>query len=304
MKRLLTTFIVLLFGAVLMSHAAAKPLRIITTTPELADLTRRIGGERVQVESLARGTEDIHNVPQRPSFVPKLNRADAVVLVGMELEHTFLPALTEVAQNPKILKGREGYIDCSDGLQPLQIPTTLTRAEGELHPYGNPHYVMDPRKGALIADNITKGLSKIDPQNRALYETHRDAFKKELETRLQAWQALASPLKGTKIVTHHKDMVYLSDFLGLDERGTVELKPGIPPTPSHLQQLIQRMKAEAVTILVREIQYSEKTADWIASQTGARVAVITTMGGAFEDTRDYFGFIDRNIRAILEAAKR
>lgn len=282
--------------------AYGRPLRVIATVPDLADIARRIGGAHVQVESLARGTEDIHNVPQKPSFLPKLNRADAVVLVGLELEHAFLPALLEAAQNPRVLRGRDGYIDCSPGLKPLDVPSSLSRAEGELHPLGNPHYTMDPREGFRIAGHIAAGLSRVDPAHRVDYEKNRDRFRGDLEDRLAGWRSRAAPLQGMKAVSHHKDMAYLADFLGLVMAGTVELKPGIPPTPTHIERLVRRMKEERVTLLIREIQFSRKTADWIAAQSGARIADISTMAGAFPDTGDYFGFIDRNVRSILEAA--
>ncbi len=297
MKRLL----ILLLGLVSFTQAAS--LRVVTTVPELADITRRIGGEHVQVESLARGREDIHNVPQRPSFIPKLNRADAVVLVGLELEHAFLPALLETAQNPKLLKGRDGHIDCSKGIKPLEVPEDLSRAQGELHPFGNPHYTMDPRQGFTIADTIMEGLSRLDSTHRAEFEKNRNAFKNELTLKLLAWREASKPLRGLKVVTHHPDLVYLSDFLGLQSMGTVEPKPGIPPTPAYLERLIHTMRVENVNVLVREIQYGPKTAEWIAQQTGAHIAEIATMGGAFPGTQDYFGFIDHNIRSILDAIK-
>jgi zinc/manganese transport system substrate-binding protein len=278
-------------------------LRIVATTPDLADITRQIGGDQVNVESLAKGTEDIHAVPQRPSFLPKLNRADAVVLIGLEAEHAFLPALLEVAQNPNILRGKPGYIDCSLGLPPQDIPATLSRAEGELHPQGNPHYNFDPRHGGLIADNIARGLTRIDPAHARLYAQNLDAFKNVLALKQAEWKGLAAPLKGMKAISHHADMVYLADDLGLDLVGTVELKPGIPPTPRHLEELVQTMKADHVRLILHEIQYPSDTAEWLAQHTGAKIADIATMGNAFPDSKTYFGMIDHNIRAIVEAAK-
>ncbi len=297
-------FIMALLAAISVGTSPAlAALRIVTTTPELADITRRIGGNLVQVESLAKGTEDIHNIPQRPSFLPKLNQADAVVLVGLELEHTFLPALSDVAQNPKILRDREGYIDCSDGVNRLEAPTNFSRAQGELHPLGNPHYNMDPRYGGLMADNITKGLIRIDPAHQETYEKNREVFKKEWETKLTEWQAMAAPAKGVKAVSHHKDMTYFGDFLGLQLVGMVELKPGIPPTPTHLEELAIKMKQQKVPLLIREIQFPDQTARWLAQQTGARIAPIATMGGAFSDSHTYFGFVEHNIRSVVDALK-
>jgi zinc/manganese transport system substrate-binding protein len=298
-KRLcLTAFLGL--GIHLPIHAA---LRIVATTPDLADITRQVGGDFVKVESLARGTEDIHSVPQRPSFLPKLNRADGVVLQGLEVEHAFLPALLEVAQNPRILRGRPGYLDCSEKVKVLEVPVDLSRAQGELHPLGNPHYNVDPRNGGLIADTITEGLSRLDPTHAADFGRNRDAFKKALAAKMAEWEKLIGPVRGMKAVSHHQDMTYLADFLGLQLVGTVELKPGIASTPTHLEKLAQQMKAEKVPLILREAQYTDKTARWLAQQTGARIAAVATMAGAFPDSSTYFGMIEHNFRAIVDALK-
>lgn len=291
---------VLLFSGVLPSMAT---LRIVAATPDLADITRRIGGDLVKVDALAKGTEDIHAVPQRPSFIPKLNQADGVVLIGLEAEHAFLPALLEVAQNPNILRGAKGYIDCSEELSPLDVPTNVSRSEGELHPLGNPHYNFDPRKGELIAETITKGLSRLDPSHAGVYEKNRDAFKNELKNKMVEWERMIVPLRGMKAVSHHADMVYFAEFLGLKLVGTVELKPGIPPTPKHLEELVQMMKAENVSLIIHEIQYPKNTSEWIAAQTGAKIADIATMAGAFPDSKTYFGMVEHNIKSVLDAIK-
>jgi len=300
---LLSTIRTTLTVLVLFSAQAFATLRIVATTPDLADITRQIGGDQVKVESLAKGTEDIHAVPQRPSFLPKLNQADAVVLIGLEAEHAFLPALLEVAQNPNILRGKPGYIDCSEGLAPMDVPATVSRAEGELHPEGNPHYNFDPRKGPMIADNIAKGLSRIDPTHAALYAQNRDEFKKSLAAKQAEWKTLIAPLQGVKAVCHHADMVYFANYLGVNLVGTVELKPGIPPPPKHLEELAQLMKSEHVPLIIHEIQYPSDTAQWLAQQTGAKIADIATMGNAFPDSKTYLGMIDHNIRAIVAAVK-
>ncbi len=298
LKRILLLGLVTCFA--LPAHAM---LKIVATVPDLADITRQIGGKDVKVESLAKGTEDIHQVPQRPSFVPKLNQADGVVLIGLEAEHVFLPALLEVAQNPNILRGRPGYIDCSEDLSPMNVPKTLSRAEGELHPLGNPHYNFDPRKGGMIADAITKGLSRLDPVHAASFAQNRDTFKKELATKMEEWNRLSAPAHGKKAVSHHADMVYFADYMGLSLVDTVELKPGIPPTAKHLEELAQLMKQEKVPLIIREIQYPDNNARWLMDQTGAKTAAIATMAGAFPDSGTYFGMIEHNIRAVVDALK-
>lgn len=293
----------LALAALLAAAPVSAKLSVVATTPDLADLARRVGGERVTVDSLAKGTEDLHAIPQRPSFVPRLNRADAVVALGLDAEHAFLPALLDVAQNPRILRDAPGFIDCSRGLVTLDAPKTLDRSEGEQHPHGNPHYNVDPRNGALIADNLADGLARLDPAGAAAYRANAAAFKKELAARLEAWRKVAAPLKGLKAVSQHRDMVYFADFLGLVMIGETEPKPGIAPTPKHLAELSERMKAEGARLIVREAHYGPGPAKWLAERTGAKVAVVAVMGGAFPDTKDYLGMIEHNVRALLEAVK-
>lgn len=293
----------LALALLLWAQPAGAALRVVATIPDLADLARRVGGERVVVESLAKGTEDLHAVPQRPSFLPRLNRADALVVLGLEAEHSFIPALLEVAQNPRILPDAPGYIDCSRGVRAMDVPSKLDRAEGEQHAHGNPHYNVDPRNGGLIADNLAEGFSRLDPAGAERYRRNAAAFKAELERRLAAWRELVAPLKGVKAVSQHRDMVYLADFAGLVMIGETEPKPGIAPTPRHLAALAERMKAEGARVIIREAHYSPAVANWLAERTGAKIASVAVMAGAFPDARDYLGMIDRNIRAIVRAAE-
>ncbi len=298
MKRIICFFIAIISLTVLPNLSWAK-LRIVATTPDLADIAKQIGGEQVDVESLAKGTEDIHTVPQRPSFVPKLNRADAVVLLGFDAEHAFLPALLDVAQNPALMPGKNGYIDCSVGIKPLDVPAIISRAEGEQHPLGNPHYNIDPRNGAVIAKTISSALARLDPSHGDVFVKNENAFESKLKGRLEEWNNERKTLIGTKAVSYHPSMAYLADYLGIKMVGTLEPKPGIAPTPKHLEELVQRMKLENATLILREVQYSDQTASWLAAQTGAKVATVATMGGAFPDSGSYIGMIAHNIRAIV-----
>lgn len=293
----------LLPALLLAASPAAAALRVVATTPDLADVARRVGGARVSVESLAKGTEDLHAIPQRPSFLPRLNRADALVALGLDAEHAFLPALLQVAGNARILPGEPGYVDCSLGLRPLDVPAVMDRSEGEQHPHGNPHYNVDPRNGALIADNLAAGFARLDPEGAQAYRAGAAAFKKELAARIAGWREEAAHLRGLKAVSQHRDMVYLADFLGLVMIGETEPKPGIPPTPRHLAALVEKMKAEDARLVVREAHYAPGPARWLAEKTGAKVAVVAMMGGAFPGTRDYFAMIERNVKALAEAGR-
>jgi len=291
------------------SRAAAAKLRVVATLPELADIVARVGGDLVAVDVLARGTEDIHHIVMKPSFVTKLNRADAVVYLGLTVEHVFLPGLLDVARNPAMRPDPDtmdcqgpGCIDCSAGVRTLDKPQTLSRAQGEIHPQGNPHYNLNPENGRLIARNIAAGLSRVDPSRAADYERNLKAYLAELEDKIAAWRKLAAPLKGVKAVSYHKDVPYLGAFTGIDFVDTIELKPGIAPTPTHLAELVKKMKAEGVALIVREQQYDAKTPAWLAEQTGAKIAVIGTMANSLPGTETFIKLSEANIRALLGAA--
>jgi len=287
---------------------AARPLRVVATIPELVDITRRVGGGLVKVDGLAKGQEDIHQVVMRPSFVTKLNQADAVVYLGLSVEPGFLTRLLDVPANPKMRQDPvsqgcigPGCIDCSEGLAVMEKPASLSRAEGEIHPQGNPHYNVDPEDGVLIAKNIAAGLSRVDPDHAADYQTNLKAYLAQLAPELARWRKMATPLKGLKAVSFHKDVCYLGRFTGIDFVDTLELKPGVAPTPTHLAALVKEMKEQNIKLIVREQQYDPKVCEWLADETGAKVAVIGTMANALPGTETFEKFSERNIKAILEA---
>ncbi|HXT01256.1 MAG TPA: metal ABC transporter substrate-binding protein [Elusimicrobiota bacterium] len=304
---ILSASLLAVFFALAARPASARTLHVVATIPELGDIAERVGGDHVSVDTLARGTEDIHQVVMRPSLVPKLNRADAVVYLGLTVEHSFLPGLLNVANNPNLRTDvvkecvGAGCIDCSEGLAVLEKPSSLSRSEGEIHPFGNPHYNVDPADGVLIAKNIEAGLVRIDPDHAADYEKNLKAYLAELNAKLAEWRKWVAPLKGMKAVSYHQDVVYLGRFTGIDFIGTIELKPGVAPTPTHLEQLVQLMKQEHVPLIVREQQYDPKMPEWLAENTGAKVAVIGTMSKALPDTDTFIKMSEHNLKAILAA---
>jgi ABC-type Zn uptake system ZnuABC Zn-binding protein ZnuA len=300
-----TLILVLAAGALLgvTLPVQAQRIRVITTIPELADMTRQIGKELVEVESLTRGVEYMHAVPVKPSFVPKLNRADILVENGLDLEISWLAALLEVANNSKILPGQPGRIDCSVGISVLDVPRTVDRSEGDVHPKGNPHYTLDPLNGKTMARNIAAGLSRNYPQHRAAFEKNLNSYLAELEKAIERWQTLAAPLKGVKIVTYHQDWIYFVNRFGLQQIGTIELKPGIEPTPNHLVSLVQRMQQEKARVIIYGPQ-SDRYPRQLASQTGASVVRLQSIAGALPDTDTYIKFIDYNLRSLLAAVKK
>jgi ABC-type Zn uptake system ZnuABC Zn-binding protein ZnuA len=281
----------------------AQQIRVIATTPDLADITKQIGKERVEVESLTRGVEYMHAVPIKPSFVPKLNRADLLILMGLDLEVSWLPALLEVANNPRILPGQTGYVDCSVGVSVLEASTLMDRSEGDVHPKGNPHYNLDPVNGRIMAQNIAAALSRNFPQHRQAFEKNLKAYVAELDGWITRWQERAAPLKGTKFVTYHLEWSYFARRFGLEWLGTIELKPGIEPTPNHLVNLAQKMQQEKAQLIIYGAQ-SDRFPRQLASQTGASVLRLQSIAGGSRETDTYIKFIDYNLKSLLGAVKK
>jgi len=280
---------------------AAKKLRIVTTIPDLADMTRNIAGDLVDVTSLATGVEDIHAVPMKPSFAVVLNRADAVVLMGLEAEHAFLPALLEASRNPKIQRDMPGYIDCSLYVTPLEVPTRLDRSLGDIHPMGNPHFNLDPGNGKNIVRAIVEGLSRLDPEHAAVFQKNGDTYNAKLDEAIARWQREAAPLKGKKFVTYHPDMVYFAERFGMIQFGTIEIRPGVDPTPAHVAELIERMRQAKVEIVIRELHYPAALAETVAKATGAKLVELPAMVRGVPEAKDYVSFIDYNVRTLVKA---
>lgn len=281
---------------------AAASLRVVASLPDVADIARQIGGARIEVTTIAGGGQDPHKVPVKPSFVTKLNRADALVVQGLGLEHAYLPALLEAARNPRILPGAPAYIDSSLYVQPLEVPESLSRAQGELHPLGNPHFNLDPVQAKLMARAIAEGLERVDPDGAADYRAGLERFQKLLDGKIAEWQSLAAPLRGLKAVSYHPDLVYLAKRYGIELVGTIETKPGVPATAGHLEELIEEMKRQKVAVVIREVAYELPLAQQVADKTGARVVTVSTLTGGLPGTSTYLEFVEANLRALVAAA--
>jgi zinc/manganese transport system substrate-binding protein len=283
--------------------AQAAKIRVVTTLTDLADLTRNIGGEYVDVFSLATGVEDTHGVPMKPSFVPRMNRADLLINVGFGCEHAFLPALLEASKNPRIQYGKPGYVDCSVGIAPLAVPKSTDHSEGDVHPYGNPHYMLDPVLAKTAIEHIYDALVTAAPEHEADFKRNRDAYLAELNGKIAEWLKEAQSLKGLKFISYHEEWEYFADRFGMKVYDTIELKPGVDPTARHIEQLISGMKADKVPIVVREPQFPEKVPALIARQTGAKLIKLPIMPGGVPNTETYIKMIDYNIHTMIEAAK-
>ncbi len=285
------------------ASADAAKIKVVTTIPDLADMTRNIGGDLVDVNSLATGVEDIHAVPMKPSFAVLLNRADVVVLMGLEAEHAFLPGLLEASKNSRIQRDAPGYIDTSVYVTPLEVPNNLDRALGDIHPLGNPHINLDPVLGKQMARAIADGLARNYPEHAATFQQNLDAYLAKLDAAIARWEQEAAPLKGKKLVSYHPDMVYFADRFGMVPSGTIELRPGIDPTPAHVAELEDKMRREKVDVVVRELQYPAGLAESVAQATGARLVELPVMTGGVPQAKDYISFIDYNVHTMLQAVQ-
>ena len=241
-------------------------------------------------------------MPVKPSFVTKLNRADALVVQGLGLEHAFIPALLEAARNDRIMPGAVAYIDASLYVKPLEVPSSQNRTQGELHPLGNPHFNLDPEQGKLMARAIAEGLERVDPSGASAYRDGLARFVALLDSKIAEWQKLAAPLRGLKVVSYHQDLIYLANRYGMQLVGTIEVKPGIPATPGHLEELLSTMQREKVKVIIREIAYDPGLARSLAERTGARVAEISSLAGGL-GSKGYIDSIEADLRALVAAAQ-
>jgi ABC-type Zn uptake system ZnuABC Zn-binding protein ZnuA len=283
------------------SRAAGK-IQIMTATTDLAALAQEVGGDKVDVESVARGYQDPHFVDAKPSFLLKLKRADLLIVVGLELEIGWLPPLITQSTNPKIQVGAPGYFDASRFAKILEIPTgQVTRAEGDVHPLGNPHYWLDPENGLRIAKGISDKLSEMRPGDAAYFEQRYSDFEKRLREADEKWLESMKPYAGRKIVTYHRSWPNFAEHFHLNVAGYVEPRPGIPPSPQHTVELIQQMKRENVKVIVVEPYFDLKTPNAVARETGAQVLVLPPSVGGEKEITDYFKLFDYDIAKLKQA---
>lgn len=300
MKR---TLIALAIATLCAGNALAAKLNIVTTTSDLASITREIGGNQVEVTSIARGYQDPHFVEPKPSFLLLLQKADLLEVVGLELESSWLPPLIDQSRNAKIRPGSTGYLDLSRGVEILDRPTgAVNRSMGDIHAMGNPHYWLDPANAVRIGIQVAKRLSELEPANAGYYEGRLNQFKQKMNDANKRWTAALAPYKGAKIITYHNSWPNFMRRYGLDVVGYVEPKPGVPPSPSHLFSLISMMKEQKVKAIVMEPYFDAKTPQSVASRTGATLVVLyPSVGGAKSGADDYFQLFDTNIKNLVEA---
>jgi zinc/manganese transport system substrate-binding protein len=279
-------------GALVASPVAAK-VRIASATTDLASIAQMIGGDHVDVDVICRGSNDPHFVQILPSYMLKVSRADIYLRVGMDLDF-WSNQIIDGSGNGKLL-----VVDCSKGINRLEVPTTNVDASmGDIHIQGNPHYWLDPANGVSIAEQITEALIRVDPGNNAAYSAALDAFRNNLEERIDKWQREALKLNGAEIVMYHNSWPYFARAFGIQVAGFVEPKPGIEPTPSHTAQLIDLIKARHIKVIGREPYFSDRAPKTIAAQTGAYVVVLPTSVGGVKEATDYFALFDTLIARL------
>ena len=279
---------------------AQTPLRVVATTEDLAALAREVGGDRIVVESLSSGTQDPHFVEPKPSLLLKLNRAALLVAVGRELEAAWLPPLLTQSRNGKIQPGTPGYLDASLTVRILEIPQgQITRAMGDVHPSGNPHYWLDPNNGLLIARAIEARLSELVPGERAYFAGRSADFARRLDEAQKRWDALIAPHRGLKVVTYHRSWANFAERFGLHVIGYVEPKPGIPPPARHIVDLIAEMKRQQVKIILVEPYFDLRTPESIGREAGATVLVMPPSVGGVAAASDYIKLFDYNVDLLI-----
>jgi zinc/manganese transport system substrate-binding protein len=282
------------------SRAEAK-LRVVASIEALADLSRQVGGDRIEVTSLSRGYQDPHFVEAKPSLVLALNRADALVHVGLDLEVGWLPPLVQQSRNGRIQRGQPGNIDASSSIRPEDIPSVPSdqlRALGDIHPLGNPHYWIPPKNARAIAQLLAARFTALDGDGAATYKAELARFEARLAAKEKEWEAAAASLRGARIVTYHKSWSYVAHWLGMEEVGYIEAKPGIPPTANHTAQLVEMMKKSGVKIVVVESFYPSTMARFVADNGHARLVSAPSNVGATPAIKTYFDLVDAVIAAL------
>ena len=282
--------------------SAASKLNVVTSTEDLSAIGREIGGDRITIESIAKGYQDPHFVEPKPSFLLKLQKADLLAVVGLQLEIGWLPPLITQSGNSKIQVGAKGYFDVSNACEILEIPTaTVTRADGDVHPLGNPHFWLDPENGRRIARAFKDKLSEMQPADAAFFDHNLKDFEQRLTDAEKRWDAQMAPYKGHKVVTYHRSLPNFAKRFGLDVEDYVEPKPGIPPTPSHTLEVINKMKQENIKLILVEPYFDMRTPNSIAQQAGGTAIVLLPSVGGEKQVQTYFQLFDYDINLLATA---
>ncbi len=300
MKHLIAMSLIILLG--LAAPAARAALNVLTCEPEWAALTQELAGDLANVSSATTAQQDPHHIEARPSLLARARRADLLICTGAELEIGWLPLLQREAGNGKIQPGQPGYFEAARFARIIERPTALDRAQGDVHAGGNPHLHLDPRNIARVADGLAKRLSELDPANAARYADRHADFQRRWTAAMARWETQAAGLKGASVVTHHRNLSYLVDWLGLQVIGELEPKPGMEPTASHLAELLETLKATPARMVLRTAYESPKASAWLASRTNIPAVDLPYTVGGSPRAKDLFGLFDDTLARLLQAA--
>jgi zinc/manganese transport system substrate-binding protein len=301
MKTLIRCMVASAIGLLAATPAFAD-LKVATSLTDLASVAQFVGGKHVTAQSLCRGYEDPHFVPAKPSLMKAIQHADVFVSTGLELDAGWLPLVLPGSRNPKIQHGAKGFVDGSQGVAVLEKPTgTVSRAEGDIHPYGNPHYYADPKQLEVVADHLAQVFSQLDPSNASDYAANAKAFDQKMEASLARWQKEMSPYQGASVVTYHKNFVYFADRFGLKLFGTVEPKPGIPPSPRYISDLAENMKRDGVKVVLYQPYYDANASNQVAKRAGGVALEIATEVGGVSGANDVFTKFDVLVSSVAGA---
>ena len=285
------------------SADAADKIRVVATITDLKALTEVVGGDLVDVDALARGNQNAHDLEVRPSLMVKVRRADLLVMNGLELDQ-WAEVVIQGANNPKVIPGAPGRVDASQGILVLEVPTTrVDRSMGDVHPVGNPHYTLDPGMAPAITANILEGLVRVAPQHRAALERNRQAFLGRLDEAMARWTTMMGPFKGGRVIVDHNMWPYFLTRFGLLQANSIEERPGIPPTPGHLTKLIAMMKDEHIKVILSAPWSDLKLAERVAQEAGAKVVPMASAVGAVKGTDTYLDMADHNVKTLAQALR-
>jgi zinc/manganese transport system substrate-binding protein len=300
-----STCLKLLFGCLLLAalcEPASAKLNVVATTPDLASIAKVIGGDLIDLTVLAKPTEDPHFVDAKPSLILKLNRADVVIEGGAELEIGWLPRLLDQSRNVKLAADTPGHVACAQGVPLKEIPSTLDRSKGDIHAAGNPHYIVDPANAKIVARNITQAFCALDEKSAAAYRANLQRFTDTLDTKLAEWQKKLEPFKGQQVVAYHNSWLYFGERFGLNIDLFLEPKPGVPPTPRHLAEVILKMKQDKVHVILVDPYLDRRTAETVAAKTDATVVDVAQFPGGVKGTEGgYIALMDYLINSVAKA---
>jgi len=289
--------------AMMLAVPAFATLNVFATVPEWGALAEELGGDKVKIYTATNALQDPHHVEAKPSLIARARSADLVVATGAELEIGWLPLVTQQAGNPAIQPGKPGYFDAASYVTLLEKPIRLDRAEGDVHPGGNPHIQTDPRNIAKVAAPLAARLAELDPANAAYYQGRYKAFAERWSAAIAKWEKEAAPLKGSQIVVQHKAFTYLEEWLGLKEIAALEAKPGVEPTTAHLSEVVALLQREPAKIVLRAAYQNGRASEWIAERTKINVVVLPFTVGGDDAAKDLYGLFDDTVARLVKGAQ-